>query len=623
MLLNKLLQWILNNPLLLALQDFLVSPVLKRLPSARYGTIRYRKNVLFKLFGFGAGTLTCRHLEKNDVELSRRYACEIVANQGYVFYTQDWKVYLLYVGLIHAHKREYEKASLWLAEGIVKQSNRLLNSVKTESYPEVFTQWLENNLSELKSPEGWQRLFSESGDSEQDYELLLIYISICIFSLQLKELIVVFFDRCEIAHHSDWKKMIVYRQRLISPSRYRSELSHNEIWHGTYPDIGQKLAANILFKTFCKNATVDTHDNADFRALAEIQDYMHVSHDLFPLIMSSCNLLSQSKYEETIALLEPVTRHNSEFLSSMHARIGPTKLFLAGFGWSGSSAVHDACRGYQHTKEMPGAGSLPALNIGADSEPMVHQGAGSLNELIFDIKSMNQISDLTLKRFFKNYTLLMPSFEYLEYKTVNATKNIIEQIGLDHYYLFVCEFLSNYAVAMCYKDKAAAIDAVESFHENIINAMFSDSDAVFFNNSIFAHRAKILNNIRGRSYYIVVNRQMSDQFCDQMRSNKFFNATFLEFYLVKLSRIIAYNLAKRSPNNENVEFIDIMFEAWIQDDTLREHIARKIFGTYDKEIEAKFFCPEKSKKNINISRDNMSSFDRRILGVFEKVGLRI
>jgi hypothetical protein len=116
---------------------------------------------------------------------------------------------------------------------------------------------------------------------------------------------------------------------------------------------------------------------------------------------------------------------------------------------------------------------------------------------------------------------------------------------------------------------------------------------------------------------------MSDQFCDQMRSNKFFNATFLEFYLVKLSRIIAYNLAKRSPNNENVEFIDIMFEAWIQDDTLREHIARKIFGTYDKEIEAKFFCPEKSKKNINISRDNMSSFDRRILGVFEKVGLRI
>lgn len=615
--------WVLSNPTLLAPQDFIGSLFIKRMPPKRYASIRYKKSILFKVFCFGAGTLARRHLTENNVELSRRYACEIVANQGYVFYSQDWKVYLLYVGLIHAHRREYNHASVWLAEGIVKQSTRLLNSVKAQSYPEVFTQWLENNLNELKSPEGWQRLFSEAEDSNESYELLLIYISICVFTLQLTDLIVAFFDCCEIAHHTDWKKMIVYRQRLISQSRYRSELSHNEIWHGTYPDIGQKLASNILYRTFSKETSGGIQDSADFHELAKFQDYEHVSHDLFPSIMNACNLLYQSRYQEVISLLNPVTESNSELLDSMRLRIGPTKLFLAGFGWSGSGAVHDACRGYQHTKEMPGAGNLPALNIGADSEPMVHQGAGSLNELIYDIRSMNHISDATLRRFIKNYALLMPSFEYLEYKTVNATKEIIERIGLDQYYLLVCVFLSNYAVALLKKDREAAIDAVESFHESIINTMFTDDDVVFFNNSIFAHRARILNNIRGRSYYVVVNRQMSDQFCDQMRSNKFFSATFLEFYLVKLSRVIAYKLAKGFSANEGVEFIDIMFEDWVQDSALREKVARKICGSYDYEIESKFFSPEQSKKNINISRDNMSSFDRRCLGIFEKIGLSI
>lgn len=623
MLLNRLLQWLLNNRLLLALQDFLVSPVLKRMPSDRYECIRYKKNVLFKVFGFGAGTLSCRHLEKGDVELSLRYACEIVANQGYIFYSQNWKAYLLYVGLIHAYRRNHSQASLWLAEGTRKQGRRLLDSVKAQSYPEVFTQWLEDNIDELKTPEGWRKVFEDAKNSEEDYELLLIFISICILALQLTELIVTFFDQCDIEHHSDWKKMIVYRQREFLHSRHRRELTQSEIWHGSYPDIGQKLASNILLKTLSKETCGRIQEDADFLALAKIQDYGHITHELFAGLMNSCNLLARSKFEEAISLLEPVTRSNSALLDSMSSRAGPKKLFLAGFGWSGSGAVHDACRGYQHTKEMPGAGDLPALNIGADSEPMVHQGVGSLNELVVDIKSRGYISEEMLKRFFKNYVLLMPSFGYLEYKTVNATKSIIEKVGFSRYLLLASVFLHTYAEAMRNNDKAAAIDAVESFHENLINSMFSDDDVVFFNNSIFAHRARILNHVRGRTCYIVVNRRMADQFCDQMRSNKFFNATFLEFYLVKLSRVIAYKLAKATSGNEQVEFIDIKFEAWVQDSTLREKVARRICGTYDKEIESKFFCADKSIKNINISRENMSSFDRSCLGIFEKLGLSI
>ena len=98
---------------------------------------------------------------------------------------------------------------------------------------------------------------------------------------------------------------------------------------------------------------------------------------------------------------------------------------------------------------------------------------------------------------------------------------------------------------------------------------------------------------------------------------------FLEFYLVKLNRVIAYKLAKKSSKNKGVEFIDIMFEAWVHDAVLRETVARRICGDYDKDIESEYFDPKKSQKNINLSREKLSFFDRTCLNLFEKTGLSI
>jgi len=624
MLLNRIVKWVLNNRVLLFLQDSVVTPVLKRLPADRYEKIRYEKNILFKMCGIGAGTLTRRHLAENNLDLSLRYACEIVSNQGYKFYSQDWKAYLLYVGLIRAYARDYDQASLWLAEGFSRNSARIANAVKAQSYPDVFEQWLSENAEAITTTDGWRNLFAQSRDDEQALELLIVYVSICISVLQLPDLIATFFETCEIKNHSDWKKMVAYRQRGFLCSCAGDELTSDEIWRGTYPATSEKLAVSILHKTISKPGSGDIHDDDHLHALAKMHDYEHVKHRLFPAIMNACNLLTQSKYTEAQNLLAGIVQDNSNYLDSSRSRVGPTKIFLAGFGWSGSSAVHDACRGYEHTKDMPGAGDLPALNVGADSEPMLHQGAGGLGELVEDIKSGGGISDTGMKRFFKNQALLMPAFEYLEYKTVNATRGVIERVGLDHYYILVCAFLYDYATAMTSpQNLTQAIDAAESFQENIVNTMFSDDDIVFFNNSVFAHRAKILEHVRGRSYYVVVNRKMSDQFCDQMRSNRFFNATFLEFYLVKLNRIIAYKRAKSSSRNDGLEFIDVMFESWVQDAALRERIARKLCGSYDKETESKYFDAEKSEKNIDLSDEQMSAFDRVCLTVFIKLGFSI
>ncbi|SMF02723.1 hypothetical protein SAMN02745866_00229 [Alteromonadaceae bacterium Bs31] len=623
MLLNKILLWLLNSPTLLALQDFLATPVLKRLPSKRYEKIRFKKNILFKIFGFGASTLAIRHLARKDMDLSLRYACEIVSNQGYIFYSQNWKAYLLYVGLIHAYKKNYAQSSLWLAAGITKQKSRLHNLTMIQSYPDDFAQWRNNNIEVITTAEGWHSLLTEADKNEENRELLLIYIAVFVFSLQLKELVATFFDVSEIKHHSDWKKMIVYRDRNLSSSKYSEELSNEEIWHGSYSDTSQKLAVNVLNLTFQTSQKKQTQLEDNISALSKTGDYPHVKHKLFPLIMKAFSMLNKKQYTEAVSLLKDTLTSNADIINSVKASAGPTKIFLAGFGWSGSSAVHDALRCYPHTKDMPGVGNLPFLNIGADSEPMLHQGPGSLHDLVSELNENQYIQGKILKCFFKNYVLLMPSYTYKEYKAVHANKNIIDVIGFDNFYLLICEFIYQYASALHKGTLTQALSAIESFQENIVNMMFDDTDIVFFNNSIFAHRAKILNNIRGQSYYIVVNRKMSDQFCDQMRSNKFFNARFLEFYLVKLSRVIAYKLAKRYSTNKGVEFIDIMFESWIKDQNLREAIAIKICKKYDKSVESTYFDPDKSARNINIPRDQLGKFDKTCLNIFEYLGLSI
>jgi len=615
--------WVLNNRFLLAVQNFFCSPVLKRLPTSRYERIRYDKSILFKLFGLGAGTLTRRHLAENNVELSLRFACEIVSNQGYIFYSQNWKAYLLYIGLVHAHRQDYDQASIWLAEGFRKQKSRMLNLIMIQSYPEEFTDWLSGNLDAMSTEDGWHSLFRKSQNSEEDRELLLVYIAACVFSLNLGELVVTFFESCEIKSHSDWKKMITYRLPVEFPSPYNAILDGDEVWHGSYPDTSLKLAANVLHKTLSAQPDDDLQSDRDFIALSGLEEYEHIRHPLFPLIMKTINLINNEQYASAAELLHHTITINKEVLESIGSRLGPTKIFLAGFGWSGSSAVHDACRSYPHTKDMPGVGDIPFLNIGADSEPMLHQGPGSLHELISELRSNGRIPESILANFFKNYALLMPSFRYTEYKVVNANRNIIDEIGFDRLYLFICRLLHEYSLAMLKNDQMQAIAAIESFQENIVNAIFDDEDIVFFNNSVFAHKAGILNNIRGKSYYIVVNRNMSDQFCDQMRSNKFFNATFLEFYLVKLSRVIAYKIAKKSSTNHGVEFIDIMFESWIQDASLRERISRKICGQYDSATELKNFDPGKSRKNVGIPTEHLSFFDKTCLNTFEKIGLSI
>lgn len=623
MLLKTILTWVLNNSVLLFLQDAFVSPVLKRLPESRYGEIRYSKNVLFKLFCIGAGTLTARHLANKDTEMSFRYASEIVANQGYSFYSQQWKVYLIYVGLIHAHRKNHDQASIWLAEGVAKQKTGLFNLLMTQSYPDDFVHWLDDNREAITTVEGWQALFSECNKSEDQRELLLIYIVTFISSLGLPELVAAFLDTCEIKNHSDWQKMIAVRQVSQSPSYCRGELSSNEVWNGTYNDTAQKLAANLLYRTFAAGSGANLHETDDYRALSKETDYQHVSHALFPQLINAFALLNQMKYAEAEAILRDTITVNAEILDTVRTRTGPAKIFLAGFGWSGSSAVHDACRGYPHTKDMPGAGDLPFLNVGADSEPMLHQGPASLQNFIGDIDAEHRISAFELRNFCKNYILLMPSYGYAEYKVVNSSRSIKDHLGIDKYYLLICEFLYQYAISMQSEDEQLVIAAVDSFQENIVNAMFSDDDTVFFNNSIFAHRAKVLEHIRGRSYYVVVNRSMSDQFCDQMRSNRFFNATFLEFYLVKLSRIVSYKWAKYRSTNKGVEFVDIMFESWIQDAALRERIARKICGTYDIEVEQQFFDPKVSQKNINIPRDHLGLLDKTSLKLLESIGMSI
>lgn len=605
------------------IQRLIVVPFVQRIPAKRYEAIQNKKNPYFKLFAIFTQTLIEQLLEKGDVENSTRLASEIVFSRGMLINPPNWQAYMLFVGLIRAHEGKYEQASTWLANGFSVQARALFNRSLTHSYSIEYEQWLIRNKVKITTADGWRSLFNETNGTDERREFLLIYIAVLVNSTGLNKLVAIYLTQYNNSDFSDWKKIIISR-RLNNLHKSERVFTPDETWKDSFSDIEQKIVTNVFHRTFLENFQEQLFLEEEKKYLKKSTRFNHFFSDKCLSLRTAFHYLYNADYSLAKNKLERIIEINREYYDSLENRPGPKKLFIAGFGWSGSGAVYDALKSYPKVKDMPGAGDVPYLNDGAESEPMIHHGPGSIFELISSMDSTGKIKDQILKRFFKNYVLLLPSYTYFEYKSIHANQNIIMQIGIDNYYLIICKFAYDYAVAMCSSSKRSSVEAVETFQENIINAMFNDDDIVVFNNSLYPQYSKVLENIKGRSYYVVVNREMSDQYCDQFRSNKFFSYSFPRFYASKYRRLQKYKQCRKNfLNNEKVKCIDVMFEDWIQDPSVRKNITRQIFNDYNPDIESTNFNPEISRKNIGIARDDLSLFDKSCLFLVDKCGLKI
>ena len=608
MSLPKVLLNIPKSRKLARIQRLFVVPFVQWMPAKRYEKIQNKKNPFLKLFAIFTQPLIEQLLEQGDIENSTRLASEIVFNRGILISSAKWQAYMLFVGLIRAYEGKYSQASQWLAKGFAAQDRTLFNRSLTHSYSVEYEQWLIENRATIKTANGWQALFNKANETDATRKLLLTYIAVLVNSTGLNKLVAIYLTQYDNSDLSDWKKIIISRRLKNLPENERV-FTPDETWQGGFSDIEQKIVTNIFHRTFLDNFQEQPFLDREKTYLQESTRFCHFFNDKCLPIRTAFHHLYNADYSLAKSTLEGIIETNRKYYDLLKNRPGPKKLFLAGFGWSGSGAVHDALKSYPKVKDMPGAGDVPYLNDGAESEPMLHHGPGSIFELINSLNSTGTIKAHILKRFFKNYILLLPSYTYFEYKSIHANQNIIKQIGIDNYYLIICKFAYDYAVAMLSASREASVEAIEIFQENIINAMFNDDDIIVFNNSLYPQYSKVLENIRGRSYYIVVNREMSDQYCDQFRSNKFFNYSFPRFYASKYSRLRKFKQCRKQfLNNEEVKCIEVMFEDWVRDSATRKKITQEILNNYDPEIESKWFNPEISKKNIGIPRMDLPLF---------------
>ena len=142
---------------------------------------------------------------------------------------------------------------------------------------------------------------------------------------------------------------------------------------------------------FSKYKFEDIFDKEEKSLIDRNGNLEYMRSDIFSKIVISFNLIFNKKYIEAYENLIPYLNDSEELLTELSEKEGPKKIFIAGYGWSGSGLLYDFLRGYPDTHSMPGSHkNTPFLNEDANVEPMIHQGPGGLMSLINLNPKMNK-----------------------------------------------------------------------------------------------------------------------------------------------------------------------------------------------------------------------------------------
>ena len=575
-------------------------------PEKRYQDYKpFRKHIFRSLVPF-ANKISTELIQSQQIDRAIRVNAEICFSKGTGYIDLQWKERILLVGLLALYSKNNEQAANWLSAGVNLQKNKLISRCCTYGFSQQFIKWVLDNEQDMTTPQGWIKIIESSNKSNDEFLSLILSIATMVQCLGLKGDVKALLSHIKHPNVQDWKKILNGR---IAVQRSNSEpsFSPKQIWSGSFQDIHQKILLNIFKRVFSKpnkSKTFVTQDEYDW-LIANGYDFVADHH--FYLLCRAFQLVANKNPAAVKTLLKEEFELNADFFDDLLSREGPLRIFVGGYGWTGSGAVFDSFRGYPNVKEMTGAGEhVPYLNEGADSEPMLHQGPAGILPFANQIKKNGNITIAMWKRFFRLYVLTELSHSYFEYKTIHANKLIRDQISPKNYNLILLKNIADHAkissIKVKKKRRAYRMGVLKRFEANVVKSIFkNDDDVVLFNNSVNTHNVRALRHLAGRSVYIAVNRSIFDQLADQRRSNIFFNASVMKFARVKSTKIRSYFSAKKSVEHiAGISFYNIQFEDWVQDDAFRAQTSKEILGSFSKQYDSKFFTPSQSAKNVNI-----------------------
>lgn len=287
------------------------------------------------------------------------------------------------------------------------------------------------------------------------------------------------------------------------------------------------------------------------------------------------------------------------------------KVFISGFGWSGSGAIYDDIRGLDGFAEFQGAGDAPLLNADSDTEPTFIQGEGGLGALWLKALQTGRIDWGELWDTFRLHVIGTGTIGYNEYKSGCAAGNSVRCFGAAYTGAFrrLFEGLNRLAPdASIVEFRALLEEAGESLCRMLLAR--TGAKAVLFNNAVFGRgigMLEIFSNVRAA----VVFRDPLDVYADRVRSDKNHWRSpeqMSQLYDAGMRQYLDCRESDRLPPDVRVR--EVPFEKFITDAAHREQVRAWLLGESVVDTGASYLDPTASRQNIGIGEAMVSRTER-------------
>jgi len=282
---------------------------------------------------------------------------------------------------------------------------------------------------------------------------------------------------------------------------------------------------------------------------------------------------------------------------------GVPKVFVCGFGWSGSGAVYDDIRGAEGFSEFQGAGSAPLLNADSDTEATFIQADAGLGDSWMAARATGRMPWQRLWDLLCLHVFGLSGVGYNDYKSCAAAANNVRRHGPLYTRPFR-RFFEGYAALLEVPVRGGLQDLLEDTTESLCRMLLEQEGgrAVLFNNAVFGREAEMLRIFRTYRA-VVVFRDPLDVYADRKRQDKNHWRTprlLADLYGRGLRRYLAYRTGDKGAGLRNLR--EVPFERFVMDPDFRRQVREWLLAGVDDDTGKSYLDPAVSSRNIGMHR---------------------
>lgn len=318
----------------------------------------------------------------------------------------------------------------------------------------------------------------------------------------------------------------------------------------------------------------------------------------------------------SISALRDITFHDTPSAAPREpAPRGIPKLFVCGYGWSGSGAVYDALLDIEGLRELPSVGADRYVNDDTEREMMFLQGSGGLGKLWRKARDEGRLAKRDLLELFRCHVVGLGAIGHSEHKCANAGRQLLTMFGSGYSGVFrrMMEALVRLPAEPALDDfRLVLTDTTEALTAVLTGA--TPGQRVVYNNAVFGPEIDMLEIFRDFRAAVVA-RDPLDQYADRREHDIKHWMTperFVRFYREGRQgfvRGLAKLGAARSADVREVEF-----ERFVRDAAYRDDVLAWLLGGSLGRRQRRRFDPERSAANIGIHTRLLTDAERDVIG---------